>query len=278
MLLPVKGRDMPPPDQKSTRNRLLAALPPDDFALLRPRLERVDLSLREVLAEPNQPMPFAYFIEEGIASILIGPERTTGVEIGNIGPEGLVGTSLVLGVDRTPHFTFIQVPGEGWRIAAEDLRAALDNSPSLQAFLLRYVQTFVVQLAGTAYANADFTLEERMARWLLMSSDRSGSDEIPLTHEFLSLMLAVRRPGVTTTMHILEGEHMIRARRGTITILDRKKLEARAGGSYGMPEAEYERLMRAEPAHADAPADAPGVVRFPGRTAAGGVRNRSTGE
>lgn len=232
-------------DQQSVGNRLLRSLPASDFALLAPRLEPVTLNLRETLAEPDQPIPFAYFPQNGITSILMGPERTTGVEIGIVGREGLIGTPLLLGADQTPHYVFVQLAGASWRIRSDDLRAALDDSPSLHRNLLRYVQALMIQLASTAHSNADYSIEERLARWLLMCHDRVEGDDIALTHEFLALMLSVRRAGVTVATHVLEGEKMIAAKRGLITILDRGALMEIAGNSYGIAEAEYERLVGA---------------------------------
>lgn len=230
-------------NQTDTQNQLLRALPPEDFGLLQPHLEPVTLALRESLNVPNEPTPFVYFLDEGLGSILLGPERTTGVEIGIVGREGFIGTSAVLGAGQSPHFSFIQLPGSGHRIVPDALRSAMAASPALQSVLLGYVHCYLVQVASTAHANADYTVEERLARWLLMCRDRLDRDEIAITHEFLALMLGVRRPGVTVATHILEGEGMIRAKRGLITILDREKLKRKANGSYGLAEAEYERLL-----------------------------------
>ncbi|MGU3407919.1 Crp/Fnr family transcriptional regulator [Methylobacterium brachiatum] len=155
----------------------------------------------------------------------------------------MVGTPLVLSTDRGPFTTFIQGEGEALRISAADLRAALDASSALRDLLGRYVQSFIVQIGGTTYANSDLTIEGRLARWLLMYQDRFEQDDLPITHEFLSLMLGVRRPGVTTATHVLEGAGTIRTQRGRITVLDREKLEDMAGDAYGAAEAEYERLI-----------------------------------
>ena len=149
----------------------------------------------------------------------------------------------MLGVDHTPHLTFMQVEGHGYRIASAHLTRAMEESRSLQALLLRYVQAFSIQVAATAASNGESGIGERLARWLLMSHDRIDGDELPLTHEFLSLMLAVRRAGVTEALHVLDGTGIIKARRGVITILDRERLEEKAGESYGVPEAEYEKLI-----------------------------------
>ena len=133
--------------------------------------------------------------------------------------------------------------GEGQRLRSDDLREAMQTSPTLQALLLRYGQALMVQTAQTALANGRAKIGERLARWLLMAHDRADGDELPLVHEFLALMLGVRREGVTLALQRLEGINLIGAKRGRITILDRKGLEECADGSYGVPEAEYERLF-----------------------------------
>ena len=137
----------------------------------------------------------------------------------------------------------MQVEGRGYRIAAEALRRAIDTSASLRGLLLRYAHTFLVQTAQTALANAGAPAEERLARWLLMYHDRQDGDDLSVTHEFLSLMLGVRRPTVTVAIHTLEGAGLIRARRGRIRVLNRAGLEEAAGEAYGPAEAEYERLI-----------------------------------
>jgi CRP-like cAMP-binding protein len=228
--------------QPQVRNRLLATLTAGDFARLRPALERVPLRLHETLIDPHQPIEHAYFVERGLCSHLADTQDGR-IEIGLVGREGMVGTPLVLSTDRGPFTTFIQGEGEALRISAADLRAALDASPALRDLLGRYVQSFIVQIGGTTYANSDLTIEGRLARWLLMYQDRFEQDDLPITHEFLSLMLGVRRPGVTTATHVLEGAGMIRTQRGRITVLDREKLEDMAGDAYGAAEAEYERLI-----------------------------------
>ncbi|MCJ2093088.1 Crp/Fnr family transcriptional regulator [Methylobacterium sp. J-072] len=228
--------------QSEIRNRLLTTLPADDFACLSPALERVPLLLHETVLVPHQPIEYAYFVESGICSYL-ADTRDGRIEIGLVGPEGMVGTPLVLGADRGPFAVLIQGEGEALRVSAADLCEALDASQALRGLLGRYVQSFIAQVGGTAYANAELTIEARLARWILMYQDRMDQDDLPITHEFLSLMLGVRRPGVTTATHVLEGAGMIRARRGHITVLDREKLEDMAGDTYGAAEAEYERLI-----------------------------------
>lgn len=234
---------MPPPSQELIGNRLLAALLPADFALLQPHLERVRLEKGVVLISPGEPITGAHFLSSGLSSIIATSGDGSAVEVGLSGRDGMVGVSLLLDSDRTPHRVFMQVEGTALRIDAEALRECLDASASLRKLMLRYVQAFQVQTAFTALSNAIHALEERLARWLLMSHDRQDSDEIPLTHEFMALMLGVRRPSVTIALHSLEGLGFIRATRGLVTIRNSTELEEFAGAAYGTPEAEYERLI-----------------------------------
>ncbi len=199
----------------------------------------------DVLVHPNQPIAHHFFPEDCIASVVANTPEGRRIEVGLFGRDGLSGTSVLLGSDRSPHENFIQVPGSALRIGTDALRRAIHKGPSLHQHLLRYVEAFQVQVAHTALSHGSYTLEARLARWLLMCHDRLDGDELPLTHEFLALMLGVQRSGVTLALHMLEASGMIRAKRGLITITDRAKLEEVAGGSYGAPEAEYRRLIGA---------------------------------
>jgi CRP-like cAMP-binding protein len=237
---------MHPPQQLSIANRLLASLSSEDFASLRPYLEPVSLDTRQVLIEPNTPIAHVYFPEAGMSSVT---NNSSGgkIEVGVVGREGMVGLPIVLGIDRTPYEHFMQIGGHGWRIAVQELEEAMAQSSSLHRHLLRYVQASHVQVSETAFANANSDVEARLARWLLMCHDRVEDDDIPLTHEFIAMMLGVRRPGVTVALHVLEGMQVIRAKRGLITVLDREKLEELADEAYGLSETEYTRLMGTEP-------------------------------
>jgi CRP-like cAMP-binding protein len=230
------------PSTKGRSNRLLQMLSRTDRELLEPHLESVSLERNDVCIEPGVPIEHVYFLEGGLSSTVV-PDKIHGTaELGTQGYEGLIGVPAILGADRSPHRVFMQVGGPARRIGVECVRQAMDESPTLRKLLLLYVQVFMLQVGQTAYANARYSLEERLARWILMSADRLGP-QLFLTHEFLSFMLGVRRPGVTTGLHVLEGEGLIRANRGTIFVLNRAGLEKRAGGCYGVPEAEYERLI-----------------------------------
>ena len=229
--------------QSSTvRNRLLAALSPDDFALLEPKLERVPLALGAVVIEAQTPILHVLFPETGFVSTVANTEEGR-IEVGVIGREGMTGTPVVLGADRTPHTSMVQGAGEALRISTPDLRAAIAARPTIFRPLGLFVQALIVQMAQTAYANATFNIEARLARWILMTQDRVGGDDFMLTHEFLSMMLGVRRAGVTTATHALEGMGSIRTRRGRIEVVDREKLLELAGDAYQVAEDEYERLM-----------------------------------
>jgi len=224
-----------------TPNRLLHFISAEDRELLAPGLKKVALEHRQTLEKPNQPIEHVYFLEDGIASV-VGDSNTFGpIEIGIIGKEGMTGLQVVLGYDRSPYETFIQIPGNGLRIEAEKLRAAMDKSRSLQQLLLRYVQVFMIQTAQTALSNAAALLTQRLARWLLMCEDRLNTKHVPLTHEFLAMMLGVQRSGVTIALNELENRNLIQGKRGMITILDRPTLEKMTNGSYGVAEAEYKR-------------------------------------
>jgi CRP-like cAMP-binding protein len=155
----------------------------------------------------------------------------------------MTGLAVLMGTDRTPNDIFMQLGGTGFRITAENLRQAMDRSPRLHRQLLRYGHAFVIQASSTALANARGNIEERLSRWILMAHDRIDGDELPLTHEFLGLMLGVRRPGVTVALNCLVKVALIKTGRGIISILDRKGLEKIAKGAYGVPEAEFHRLF-----------------------------------
>jgi CRP-like cAMP-binding protein len=223
-------------------NHLLSSLSTSDFDLLKPDLKHIALTPRKPLERPNRRIEVVYFPESGFASVVaaLGDKQ---VEVGVIGREGMTGLPIVLGNHRSPHATFVQAPGKAQCIPSAELRTALRASNSLRDMLLKYVQAFGVQTTHTAICNAQSKLDIRLARWLLMAHDRVGSATLPLTHEFLSMMLAVRRAGVTTALDALRKQKVISYNRGTITILDRKRMEQIAGKTYGTRESEYRRLI-----------------------------------
>lgn len=228
---------------KNTRNRLLATLSNADQALLAPFLEAVELDSRQILEAPHGPISHVYFVESGLVSVVGTTTPDHRIEVGMVGNEGMTGLGVVLGDDRSANETLVQSPGSALRISAGALRKAMGQSPELSGILMRYVHVFMIQGSQTALANGRGRLEERLARWLLMWHDRIAHSELVITHEFLALLLGVRRPGVTVTLHSLEGKGLIRCTRNLVHILDRPGLRRAANGFYGVPEAEYERSI-----------------------------------
>jgi CRP-like cAMP-binding protein len=226
------------------KNRLLGSLARADQEMLVPHLEVATLKFRQRLEPAGRKIESVYFIDGGLASVVaIGGSERRQTEVAVVGREGMTGTAVILGVDRSPHETFMQVEGWGRRIKAVVLRDLMEKSRSLSARFMHYVHVFAVQASDTALANAQGKIEERLARWLLMAHDRLESDELHLTHEFLSVMLGVRRAGVTTALHQLEKSALISTSRACVTLRDRCGLEKIANGLYGKPEAEFERLF-----------------------------------
>jgi CRP-like cAMP-binding protein len=228
----------------STRkNQLLGLLNEASFASLAPFLEQLRLAQGQVLHEAMQPIEYVYFLESGMSSEIALDQGGQRIEVGCVGNEGFVGVPVILGVPSTPHRSFMESDGSAQRIRAGRLLAACRDDGLLLQVLLRYVHVFMIQIAATALADGRYNVEQRTARWLLMSHDRLHGDQLPLTHEFLSLMLGVRRSSVTDALHRLEGAGVIKASRSLIVVRDRGKLEGLAGASYGVPEAEYQRVM-----------------------------------
>lgn len=227
----------------AVRNRLLRALPPSDRSLVLSLLEPVALAADEVLVEPGRPIGHVWFLESGIGSTTALCPDGQRVEVASLGREGMAGHAALQGAETSPLLTAMHAPGRALRARAGDLRHAMEASPGLRDLLGRYMQVVTVQAAHAALANGRFSIDERVARWILMAHDRSDEDGLRLTHDVLARALGVRRPGVTTAIHVLEGRGLVRATRGQVAVLDRAGLEEAAGGSYGAPEAEYERLI-----------------------------------
>lgn len=231
--------------QEPVRNKILASLQPDDFALLQPWLAAVNLPQHKQLEAPNRPIEHVYFIEHGIASVMIIGGSNLSIEAALIGWEGMTGLSIILDTDRSFTQTSMQSAGEAWRIATNDMRLAMDASATLRRTFLRYAHALVTQMGFTALVNSRCKISERLSRWLLMALDRSDGTTITLTHEYLASMLGVRRAGITNALNTLEKRGILAIRRGAISILDRDALKASANGTYGGPESEYQRTFGA---------------------------------
>jgi CRP-like cAMP-binding protein len=229
--------------QTPPSNRILSRLTETDFALIEPHLTSIDLPLRKQLEVSRKPIEHVYFPDCGILSVVANGDNKRNIEVGLVGREGMTGLAVVMGTDRSPHQTFVQSAGRGRRIRADDLREAIRKSRSLHERFLLYAHAFMLQTGYTAMANGRSKIEDRAARWLLMAHDRIDGDTLTLTHEFLSVMLGVRRPGVTHALNLLERTGLIHTSRGTITIIDREGLEENSNGAYGTPEAEFNRIF-----------------------------------
>lgn len=218
----------------AVKNVLLLSIPDNEFDLLRPHLEFVDLPHHYILHEQGEKLDFAYFPNEGMVSLVVSSADGRSVEVGIMGKEGMVGTPLAVGMRLGPYRAIMQIPGNATRINADLLQELLPLAPSLQMELSRYVLMQGLQMAQVAACNRLHELEHRLARWLLMCQDRVDSEVLTLTHEFLAQMLGSGRPSVTLAAGILERAGLIENMRGTIRIINRKNLEQAACECYGV--------------------------------------------
>jgi CRP-like cAMP-binding protein len=197
-----------------------------------------------MLEEQGKCVQRIYFPEDGIISVMVetGGQR---IAVALIGYEGMTGGAIVLSDGQAAFECQVQIAGDAHWISVSDLRGFLDERSTVRTALLRYFHVFGIEVAHTALANGRFSIGQRLARWLLMADDRMDHMGLPITHDLLASMIGVRRPGVTDALHRLEGEHAIKSTRGHVAVLNRKALIDLAGGSYGFPELEAFRLLRA---------------------------------
>jgi CRP-like cAMP-binding protein len=233
---------MLPPNHR-IENRLLGGLNSSDLHLLLPSLDKVSIAPRQVLELPGKAIAEVYFVESGLLSVLATSPSDRRVAVGMIGREGMSGLAAILDDDRSANETVVQGAGIALRISTERLKRAMLSSATLRGYLLHFAHVFLAQASQTALANACAKLEERLARWLLMSQDRFVGRDLDVTHDSLALFLGVRRPGVTLALHFLESKGLIKATRSHISVTDRPGLRKEANGSYGVPEAQYARLF-----------------------------------
>jgi CRP-like cAMP-binding protein len=224
-------------------NHLLAALPQEEYERLLPNLEPVSLSIKQSLYEPNEPIDYAYFINSGATSLLNLMQDGQTIEAATVGKEGMVGVPLLLGTTQIPLQVIVQIPGDGLRMKTDVFKAQVSWGCPLHTLLLRYMQTLMNQISQTSACNRLHSVEARCCRWLLMTHDRMESDSFPLTQEFLSYMLGVRRASVSEVAATLQKSGLINYHRGQITIRDRKGLEAASCECYQSTQQEFKRLL-----------------------------------
>ncbi len=229
-------------EQPDTANKILAALPREEFEPLADKLKSVPLVLGEILYMPEQRIEYVYFVNSGV-SLLAALENGATVEAGVIGPEGMAGISVILGADSTPNQALIQSEGEALRLSSKDMRTEFRKGGKLRDLLLRYTHTLFTQVAQTAACNRLHSIEQRLARWLLLTQDRVSRNEFVLTQDFLSRMLGVRRAGVSVAASTLKQAGLIDYYRGTMMILDRKGLENYSCECYAIVRDEYNRYL-----------------------------------
>ena len=232
-----------PPPHVAVRNQLLLALPPDVLARLLPRMRPVSLVVRETLVAPETRIEAVHFVESGYVSLVMTLEDGTQAEVGLAGREGMVGLPLVAGVDTAVSEAFVQAGGTALRMEAGAFRHALREEPALGPLLSRYGEAMQAQAMQTAACNGRHDLEQRLARWLLMAHDRVDGDEIPMTQEFLAIMLCVYRPSVTVAASTLQRAGIIRNGRGHVSVLDRPALEATACDCYAAVRRRFDTLL-----------------------------------
>lgn len=247
---------MPHRIQTNARNRILAALPADEFKLLIDKFNRVELTLGQSLHRAGEPIEQVFFVESGFISALTMLSDGQPLEIGLIGAEGVAGVSVVLGATNSYSETMCQTGGGAYRISVGALNDVVAQAPHLRDLLLRYTHVFHVQVAQTAACNAHHDLGQRLARWLLAAHDRSGVPELSLTQDLIAVMLGVRRSTVSIAAGTLQKAGVIRYQHGRITIVDRIGLENAACECYEAVASEY-RALFGDHAFETAPAVAP---------------------
>ena len=231
------------PNRDRRTNRLLSLLSDQDYERLRPHLSHVAFEYKKSLYEASRPIKHVYFPIDGVASLVITMADGASVEIGTIGSEGLVGLPICLGDHEASSSVYVQVPGAALQIDSRIFRSELDRSPTLNLVMLHYAHAFFNQIAQSAACAHLHRVEQRCCRWLLMTRDRMPSGDFLLTHEFLGMMLGVRRTTVSEVMGALQHGNILRYRRGHVTILDHQALQDRACECYATSKLEFDRLL-----------------------------------
>jgi CRP-like cAMP-binding protein len=225
------------------QNHLLSALPPAEWARWSPQLERVELASGQVLSESGSTPAFVYFPLTAVVSLLYMTREGGSAEIAVIGNDGVVGVSLFMGGNANPSRAVVQSAGQAYRLRSQVAMGEVSRGGAVLSVLLRYAQSLIAQVSQTAVCNRYHSIDQQLARRLLLGLDRSSSDELVMTQELVANLLGVRREGVTAAAHKLQLAGVIRYRRGHIAVLDRKRLEQRTCECYAGARREYERLL-----------------------------------
>jgi CRP-like cAMP-binding protein len=225
-------------------NRLLAALPVEDYQRLLPNLKPVTFALGEVIYESQGQMERVYFPTTSHVSLLYTMIDGSTAEVGLVGNEGLVGIALFMGGDTTPNRAIVQGEGDAFSMQAKVMQDEFKRGGAFQLSLLRYTQALIIQISQTAVCNRLHSTEQRLCRWMLMTHDRTHSDELQMTQEFISNMLGIQREAVSLAAHRLKEKRVISYKRGRIKILDRNGLEKHACECYQMVKDEQDRLLK----------------------------------
>jgi CRP-like cAMP-binding protein len=235
-----KSNRVPSADRQrvARRNKILAALPKAEFDQLLPKMESVQLNLNEVLFRPGDRIKHVYFLTDGIVSLLTILESGTTIEVAVIGSEGIAGLSVIMGVDKATNQALVQATGHAFRLPTDELRARFNKNLGLRSLLMRYTHVLLTMVSQNAACNQMHTVEERLARWLLLTHDRVGKNDFEFTQEFMSHMLAVRRAGVSVAANTLRRAGLIDYQRGGITVLNRPGLEEASCECYRTIEAQ----------------------------------------
>lgn len=225
-------------------NRLLATLPVEDYQRLLPNLKPVTFALGQVIYESQGHMKQVYFPTTSHVSLLYTMIDGSTAEVGLVGNEGLVGIALFMGGDTTPNRAIVQGAGDAFSMQAKVMQDEFKRGSAFQLSLLRYTQALIIQISQTAVCNRLHSTEQRLCRWMLMTHDRTHSDELQMTHEFISNMLGIQREAVSLAAHRLQDKRVISYKRGRIKILDRNELEKYACECYQMVKDEQDRLLK----------------------------------
>ena len=239
-LAPHNGRVHSQPSErtntegKPVSNKILLSISDSDYSTLRPHLEYVSLPNHLVLHEAGGKLEFAHFLNRGLISLVVVMKDGKTAEAGILGNEGFTGTLAAVGLSRGPLQAVVQITGDGFRVEVGALQNTLKSAPHLQRLLTRYAAVRGMQVAQTAACNRLHDIEQRLARWLLMTQDRVDSGSLPITHDFLATMLGTDRPSVSLAAGVLQKKGLIEYTRGAVEIVNRKKLEDSACECYGV--------------------------------------------